>query len=101
MVATLDPISDRVAKIKPENFEGDLIKPGHPFYGYIWVNKERMSGSPCFTGSRVPIRHLFDSLKAGETIDEFLVSYRGILYQQCTGVLEMAASGLLCEFEES
>ena len=38
----------------------------------VSVNPERMSGVPCFTGTRVPISHLFEFLENGETLDEFL-----------------------------
>jgi len=38
----------------------------------IWVNPERMSGTPCFRGTRVPVQSLIDLLEDGETIDGFL-----------------------------
>ena len=98
MVATLDPITALVARIKPEHFEGDLIKPGHPLFGYVWVNKDRMSGTPCFTGSRVPITHLLEHLESGTNIEEFLDGFPGVLPEQCTGVLRLAVGGVLAEF---
>jgi len=48
--------------LTPEDLEGDLIQPGHPLFGIIWVNPERLSGAPCFAGTRVPIKVLFDYL---------------------------------------
>ncbi|HBB86923.1 MAG TPA: hypothetical protein DC047_04855 [Blastocatellia bacterium] len=30
------------------------------------VNPNRMSGAPCFTGTRVPISHLFEILESGK-----------------------------------
>ena len=39
------------------------------------VNPERMSGVPCFTGTRVPISHLFEFIESGETLDEFLSQF--------------------------
>ncbi|MDY7050857.1 MAG: DUF433 domain-containing protein [Microcystis panniformis WG22] len=38
----------------------------------IHVSPETMSGVPVFLGTRVPIQTLFDYLKAGESIDDFL-----------------------------
>jgi uncharacterized protein (DUF433 family) len=38
----------------------------------IWVNSQRMSGAPCFRGTRVPLQSLIDFLEGGETIDEFI-----------------------------
>jgi len=37
----------------------------------IEVDLEKMSGTTCFTGTRVPAAHLFDYLEAGDTLDEF------------------------------
>jgi len=31
------------------------------------IDPERMSGAPCFTGTRVPIAHLFEYIENGET----------------------------------
>jgi uncharacterized protein (DUF433 family) len=41
----------------------------------IEVDPERMSGTPVFTGTRVPINHLFDYLKAGDSLDIFLTDF--------------------------
>ena len=38
----------------------------------VWVDPERMSGAPCFRGSRVPVRQLFDWLADGVPLEEFL-----------------------------
>lgn len=38
----------------------------------IEVDPERMGGPPCFTGTRVPVAHLFDYLEAGDSLGEFL-----------------------------
>jgi uncharacterized protein (DUF433 family) len=36
------------------------------------VSPEIMSGTPVFTGTRVPVQTLLDYLKVGESIDDFL-----------------------------
>jgi hypothetical protein len=36
----------------------------------IWVNPARVSGEPCFRGTRVPVARLFEYLAAGESLDE-------------------------------
>lgn len=38
----------------------------------IEVDLEKMSGTPCFTGTRVPVSHLFDYLEVGDSVGEFL-----------------------------
>ena len=43
-----------------------------PLEQVIWVDPDRMSGIPCFTGTRVPIQSLLDHLEGGSTLDDFL-----------------------------
>ncbi|MGQ0764009.1 MAG: DUF433 domain-containing protein [Acidobacteriota bacterium] len=38
----------------------------------VEVDPEKPSGTPVFTGTRVPIHHLFEYLEGEETLDEFL-----------------------------
>ncbi len=73
----------------------ELIPADSLLFPYIWVNPARMSGEPCFTGSRVPIQHLFDHVRASETIGEFLKGFPPVTEAQVVGVLDLAAAGLL------
>ena len=61
----------------------------------VWVNPQRMSGTPCFRGTRVPIQNLIDFLEGGETIDEFIKLYPPITRDQVLTVLDFANSQLL------
>lgn len=36
---------------------------------------EKMSGVPVFPGTRVPIKHLFDYLEGGDSLDYFLEQF--------------------------
>ncbi|MBA3441434.1 MAG: DUF433 domain-containing protein [Pyrinomonadaceae bacterium] len=65
--------------------------------GLIWTDPERMSGAPCFDGTRVPIKNLFDYLAAGESIDEFLEGFPGVTREQAEAVLDLARKNLLQE----
>ena len=38
----------------------------------IWVDADRMSGTPCFKGTRIPVQMLIDHLAGGFSLDEFL-----------------------------
>ena len=51
------------------------------------VNPERMSGAPCFTGTRVPISHLFEFIESGETLDEFLRQFPSVTREQALAML--------------
>jgi uncharacterized protein (DUF433 family) len=87
-VAASKPVSP-ATPLSAEDIEGDLVQPGHPLYGIIWVNPERMSGAPCFAGTRVPIKNLFDYLEGNETLDMFLEGFPGVTREQATAVLKL------------
>lgn len=42
----------------------------------VWVDPGRMSGAPCFRGSRLPVQQLFDWLADGVSLDEFIKDFR-------------------------
>jgi uncharacterized protein (DUF433 family) len=87
----MEPVNPRIPRlVAAADLEGDLVRPGHPFYGIIWINPERMSGEPCFFGTRVPVKHLFDYLRGGHAIDSFLDDFPGVTREQVDAVLAFA-----------
>jgi uncharacterized protein (DUF433 family) len=56
----------------------------------IAISPEIQSGEPVFTGTRVPIKNLFDYLKGGETIDEFLEGFPSVSREQVLELLNLA-----------
>jgi len=54
----------------------------------ITRNPEILGGTPVFTGTRVPIRSLIESLEAGDSVDEFLDNYPSVTREQVIGVLD-------------
>ena len=42
----------------------------------VWVDPDRMGGTPCFRGSRLPVQQLFDWLADGVPLDEFIEDFR-------------------------
>jgi uncharacterized protein (DUF433 family) len=96
---TRAPLVPHVGPIDPALLEGDKIQPGHPLFGLIWINPKRVSGAPCFYGTRVPIKNLFDSLAAGETLDDFLDGFEGVSRAQALASLELASDDLLVDLE--
>ena len=65
----------------------------------IEVDLEKMSGTPCFTGTRVPVTHLFDYLVAGDSLDEFLTDFPTVTREQVLCVLELMRNRILTEYE--
>ncbi|MDD9988863.1 MAG: DUF433 domain-containing protein [Spirochaetaceae bacterium] len=49
-----------------------------------------LSGTPVFTGTRVPVRILFEFLAAGDKLDEFLDAYPSVSRAQAVSLLEVA-----------
>ena len=53
-----------------------------------------LGGTPVFTGTRVPIKNLTDSLEAGDSIDEFLDDFPSVSRAQVVEFLEEARAQL-------
>jgi uncharacterized protein (DUF433 family) len=56
----------------------------------ISIDKQILGGTPCFAGTRVPIRSLFDHLKLGYTVDGFLEQFPTVQKEQVEALLEYA-----------
>ncbi|HEX4793298.1 MAG TPA: DUF433 domain-containing protein [Humisphaera sp.] len=75
--------------------ERELIPADSPLSPFISVDKGRMHGEPCFKGSRVPVKTLFDHLRAGDPLEVFLKDFPPVTHEQAVGVIDLAAIGLL------
>jgi uncharacterized protein (DUF433 family) len=62
--------------------------------GVIHSNREIVSGTPIFKGTRVPIDILFGLLASGENIDEFLEGYPTVSREQAVEALTLAKCAL-------
>jgi uncharacterized protein (DUF433 family) len=56
----------------------------------VWVDPDRLSGAPCFRGTRIPVQMLIDHLAAGFSLDEFLVTVPSLERSQAQRFLELA-----------
>jgi uncharacterized protein (DUF433 family) len=56
----------------------------------IEVDPEKMSGTPVFSGTRVPIQNLFDYLEAGDSLETFLDHFPTVEREQAVGVIELS-----------
>jgi uncharacterized protein (DUF433 family) len=61
----------------------------------VEVNPKKMSGTPVFRGTRVPIQNLFDCLEDGETLEQFLEQFPTVTREQVSVVLELSKERLL------
>jgi uncharacterized protein (DUF433 family) len=56
---------------------------------------EIQGGVPVFRGTRVPVQSLFDHIEAGDSIDDFLESFRTVRREQVIGIIEVWRAGAL------
>jgi uncharacterized protein (DUF433 family) len=54
----------------------------------------KVSGIWLFTGTRVPVKALFENLESGARVDEFLEWFPGVTREQVEAVLEHAERSL-------
>jgi uncharacterized protein (DUF433 family) len=64
----------------------------------IWVDPERMSGEPCFKGTRVPVQTLIDHIEGDSTLSDFLEGFPSVTREQAIRFIELAKDNLLREF---
>lgn len=57
----------------------------------INIDKDILSGTPVFNGTRVPVSILFDYLKDNQS-EEFLENYPTVSREQVTEVIKLAAT---------
>lgn len=53
-------------------------------------NKEILGGTPVFRGTRVPVKALWDYLKAGDTVEDFLEDFPSVGREQAIALIERA-----------
>jgi uncharacterized protein (DUF433 family) len=63
--------------------------------GVVSVDPEIMHGTPCFTGTRVPVQTLLDYIEEGDTLDSFLADFSTVRREQAIQFLELAKDQLI------
>lgn len=56
----------------------------------ILIDPEIQGGTPCFAGTRVPVKSLFDALARGRSVDYFLQQFPSVRPEQVRDVLAQA-----------
>jgi uncharacterized protein (DUF433 family) len=60
-------------------------------------NPEIMSGALCFTGTRVPVKNLFDYLEGSSSLEDFLEDFPSVSRAKAIAVLEAARDRLTAD----
>jgi len=63
--------------------------------GVVSVDPGIMHGTPCFTGTRVPVQTLLDYIEDGDTLDSFLRDFSTVKRDQAIQFLELAKDRLI------
>jgi uncharacterized protein (DUF433 family) len=61
----------------------------------VWVDPGRLSGEPCFKGTRVPVQALIDHMEGNSTLDDFLEGFPSVAREQAIRFIELAKDNLL------
>jgi len=61
----------------------------------ITTSPGRLSGTPVFAGTRVPVQTLIDYLEGGDTLEAFLGDFPSVTREHAVAVLEAAKAVLL------
>jgi uncharacterized protein (DUF433 family) len=56
----------------------------------VTIDSEIQGGLPCFTGTRVPVKSLFDYLARGRSLNYFLQQFPSVKRRQATALLQRA-----------
>ena len=56
-----------------------------------------MSGALCFTGTRVPVKNLFDYFESGSSLEDFLEDFPSVSRETAVAVLEAARERLIAD----
>ena len=56
----------------------------------VTTSADWLGGEPCFTGRRVAVKALFDDLKAGHTLEEFLGDFPSVSREHAVAVIDLA-----------
>jgi uncharacterized protein (DUF433 family) len=61
----------------------------------ITIDPEILGGTPVFTGTRVPVKTLFDYLEDNYSLDEFLECFPTVSHEMAHRILEQSKDALL------
>lgn len=59
---------------------------------HIWIDPERMHGTPCMRGTRVPVHVVLDNLAAGEAVETILREYPSLRPEHIPAAIAYAAA---------
>src|SRR6266487_2125860 len=87
---TIDTIASQERDLSTE-----LVPQSDARARFVSIDPERLGGVPCFVGTRVPIKYLWEYLVKGKTLDEFLDDFEGVPREEAVAALKQSYDHLL------
>ena len=84
-----EPLTIQRAQFTIQSTEGMQMKEQ-----VVHSDPRVQGGVPVFTGTRVPVKNLFDYLEAGDTLEQFLLDFPAVDREKAITALEMAREAL-------
>ena len=97
----MSPPNDIRRHVSADDLRGDLVDRSSPLFGVVWANPERMGGTPCFFGTRIPVQTLFDYLVAGDGVQAFRDDFPDVSPDMVADLLRLAGRSLLAPIERA
>jgi uncharacterized protein (DUF433 family) len=73
----------------------ELVPQSDPRAPFVSIDPERLGGVPCFVGTRVPIKYLWEYLLKGKTLEAFLDDFAGVPREEAIAALQHSYERLL------
>jgi len=86
-ITKTDSVKEQVRKYYAHKNQTDIQK-------LINIDKEIMSGTPVFMGTRVPVKTLFDHIGSGIPLEEFLIDFPSVKRSQALEVIQLSGKFL-------
>ena len=89
--------TDTIDTIAPQerDLSTELVPQSDARARFVSIDPERLGGVPCFVGTRVPIKYLWEYLMKGKTLEAFLDDFEGVPREEAIAALEQANERLL------
>ena len=83
---------DAIDTIAPQerDLSTELVPQSDARVRFVSIDPERLGGVPCFVGTRVPIKYLWEYLMKGKTLEACLDDFEGVPREEAIATLEQA-----------
>src|SRR5438093_843497 len=89
-INTIDTVASQERDLSTE-----LVPQSDARARFVSIDPERLGGVPCFVGTRIPIKSLWEYLMKGKTLEAFLDDFEGVPREETIAALEQAYERLL------